>query len=167
MNIREYTNEFDKRYNKAKLHGFTLADSCQGYFLLNQAKLSEDHKKLIRATITKLDIAEVKTKLNKVFGSGEAADDVGGLRVKVEDVNIAEEDVLYGNYNNRGQRFDNSRYPRGGTGNFQRRFPQQGFKNSNANPSYSNNTGYRNKTYGQGEKKKLRCNICESMNHLS
>ena len=174
MNIREYTNEFDKRYNKAKSHGFTLADSCQGYFLLNQAKLSEDHKKLVRATITKLDIDEVKTKLKKVFGSGEAADDMEGLKVKVEDVNITEEDVLYGNYNHRGQRFDNSRYPRGGTGNFQRRFPQQGFKNSShannsnhANPSYSNNTGYRNKSYGQGVKKKLRCNVCESVNHLS
>ena len=35
MYICEYTNEFDKRYNKAKSHGFTLADSCQGYFLLN------------------------------------------------------------------------------------------------------------------------------------
>ena len=40
-----------------------MADSCLGYFLLNLAKLSEDHKKLVRATITKLDLDEVKTKL--------------------------------------------------------------------------------------------------------
>ena len=97
MNIREYILAFDKRYAKAKSHGFTLADSCLGYFLLNQAKLSEDHKKLVRATITKLDVTEVKTKLQKVFGSGEtAAGDGDGIKVKVEDINLAENDVLYG-----------------------------------------------------------------------
>ena len=51
MNISAYNIEFEKRYNKARSHGFTLADSCLGYFLLNQARLSEEHRKLIRATI--------------------------------------------------------------------------------------------------------------------
>ena len=59
MNITEYIIQFEKRYNKAKSHGFELTDSGLGYFLLNQARLSEDHKKLIRATITKLDLNEV------------------------------------------------------------------------------------------------------------
>ena len=65
MNISEYINEFDKRYTKAKTHDFKLSDGCLGYFLLNQARLSEDHKKLVRATITKLDVSEVKEKLKK------------------------------------------------------------------------------------------------------
>ena len=166
MNITEYINEFEKRYNKAKSHGFTLAASCLGYFLLNQARLSDDHKKLVRATITKLDLDEVKTKLKKVFGFNETAESVEGVRVKIEDVNLAEEDVLYGNMN-RGYRSDNNyRYNRGAA-NFPRRFPPQGFHNSNAFGS-SSNTGFKKKSYGQpGERKKLRCNICESTFHLS
>ena len=108
MNISEYVNEFDKRKNKAKSHGFTLSDECLGYFLLNQARLSDDNKKLVRATITKLDISEVKEKLKKVFGSGETASDLDAVKVKVEDINIAEDDVLYGNYNsNRNWRSEN------------------------------------------------------------
>ena len=68
MNIREYINEFNRRYNKAKAHGFTLADTCLGYFLLNQARLSEEDKKLVRATIVSLKVDEVETKLKQVFG---------------------------------------------------------------------------------------------------
>ena len=162
MNIREYINEFEKLYSRAKSHGFKLADSCLGYFLLNQAKLSEDHKKLVRATITSLEVSEVKTKLQKVFGSGEAASEVEGINVKVEDVNISERDVLYGNVYGK-QRWNKWRGSRGGANNWQGRYPQQSPPrgSSNAGP------GVRKKTYGQGEKKKLRCNICESINHLS
>ena len=165
MNIREFINEFEQRYTKAKSHGFTLAASCLGYFLLNQAKLSDDHKKLVKATITKLDVEEVKTKLNKVFGGSETADGMEDLKVKIEDVNIAEEDVLYGNYGNRNQRSGNSRYPRGGVNNFQRRYPQQ--NQQSINPSTSGSIGYKNKSYKQREGRRLRCNICESINHLS
>ena len=96
MNISEYINEYERRYHKAKDHGCELSDSIQGFFLLNQAKISEDHDKLVRATITEPSINEIKTKLIKVFGAGQKLnlnknDDV---KVKVEDVNVTEEEAV-------------------------------------------------------------------------
>ena len=51
--MAEYITEFEIKYGKAKVHGFELSSSTQGFFLLDQAGLSDDHKKLVRATITK------------------------------------------------------------------------------------------------------------------
>ena len=53
--MSDYINEFETRYHKAKEHKFEIGGSSLAFFLLNQAKLSEDHKKLIRATLTKFD----------------------------------------------------------------------------------------------------------------
>ena len=169
MNISEYIMEFEKRYHKAKTHGFTLASTCLGYFLLNQARLNEDHKKLVRATITTLEFEEVQTKLRKVFGIGECADSLENARVKIEDVNIAEGDVLYGNYNsNRGFRHNNSNFQhnRNPSFNQQRRFPGQNNANGSFTTSYGG-SGARSKICSSTGKRKLRCNICESINHLS
>ena len=162
MNITTYIFEFERRYNKAKALGFTLPDTSLGYFLMNQAKLSDDHKKLVRATITNLELDEVKSKLRKVFGCNDTTEPKDDVRVKIEDINLAEEDVLYGN-SSRGYRNDNrsSRYP---PANNQRRYPfqnqsyQQGSKFTQQNQRYKNN---------QSDKRKLRCNICESTYHLS
>ena len=167
MNIAEYNIEFEKRYNKAKSHGFTLADSCLGYFLLNQAHLSDDHKKLVRATISNLDLNEVKAKMNRVFGGDTTARSLDDMRIKVEDVNLTEEDVLYGNRYH-GNRYDNGNYRRGG-GNNQRRFPSQSYQNASMPNIGSSSIGaFKKKSYGApGERRKLRCNICESTMHLS
>ena len=77
-----------------------------------------------------------------------------------------EEDVLYGNVN-RGARFDNTyRQARRG-GNIQRRFPPHQNTYS-PNTGISGNASFKKKAYGApGEKRKLRCNICESTMHLS
>ena len=192
MNITEYIIQFEKRYNKAKTHGFVLSESSLGYFLLNQARLSDDHKKLVRATITKLDLDEVKAKLRKVFGCGES-DMTEGIRVKVEDVNLAEEDVLYGyngprynkNYaqsNKYYGSFSNRRFlpppsnqPShnnqgfGASGYAQSRgsnSPSQSYQgfNASARPRQFN---VQNRTARTSERRKLRCNICESTYHLS
>ena len=72
-NISVYITEFERRYVKAKAHGFTMSSSSLAYFLLNQAKLSEDHKKLVKATISELDLEEMKTKLRKIFSSTESS----------------------------------------------------------------------------------------------
>ena len=102
--INGFITEFSRRYAKAKQHGCELSESTLGFFLLNQAKLSDDHKKLVRATITKLDFQEVQEKLKKIFSSS-SADKVADLTVKVEDINVTEdEDVLYGRFSKRGAR---------------------------------------------------------------
>ena len=103
MDIPSYIGEFERRYNKAKKNDCTLSTNIQAYFLLNQAKLSADHKKLVRATVSTLEFQEMKTKLLKVFGTSAGTMKTGDedFSVKVENLNIAddeEEDVLYGRF---------------------------------------------------------------------
>ena len=155
MSIPKYIVEFEALYNKAKVHGCQLSSEILAYFLLNQAKLSDDHMKLVRATITKLDVEEMKTKLKKVFGSGQSEDGAtsSDLNIKVEDLNIAEtEDVLYGRYYNRNSRFPQRRaisYPRG-----------------NFRPSYTNQAGSRSTGRPfDGKPTKTKCSYCQSIFH--
>lgn len=54
MSVSDFISEFERKFHKAKDHGCTLSDEILGFFLLNQAQLSPDHKKLVRATITNL-----------------------------------------------------------------------------------------------------------------
>ena len=166
MNMSEYIIEFEKRYNKAAVHGFTLAKSCLGYFLLNQARLSEDHRKLVRATIANLELDEVKAKLKKVFGCNETASQVEEVSVKIEDINVAE-DVLYGNIrpNFRSNNYNQVREGSSGYGQKPNRFGAQRYPSSSM-------TGVRKKVPGYqavqtGDRKLLRCHICESTMHLS
>ena len=120
--MNEYVNEFERRYHKAKEHGCVLSPSILGFFLLNQCQLSDDHKKLIKATITELEFNQIKTKLLKVFGTSERSLNVGmdEASVKIEDVNLVkDEETYYGNYSRRGFRGaqTNSRYFRGNYAN--------------------------------------------------
>ena len=110
MNMSTYISEFEKRYNKSKSEGFELSTGPLAYFLLNQARISDDHNKLIRATLTKMDFEQMSQKLKKVFGSYSTQSTDSNIDVKLEDVNLAEEDVLYGSYNNNNFREGGASY---------------------------------------------------------
>ena len=170
MNITDYIVEFEKRYSKAKIQGFELSSSSLAFFLLNQAKLSEDHKKLVRATITKLDLDEMKTKLKKVFGAGDRSTINEEVRVKVEDINLADddEDVLYGNYNgHRNTRSENRFQSRGFNQAARQRGASGGHASNNNYRSFQPNWKQKSSNNYPDRRKKLRCNICESTYHLS
>ena len=172
MSIIDFITEFEARLTKAKQHGCVLSDSIQGFFLLNQAQLSPDHKKLVRATITKLDLDEVKTKLSKVFGGSESgATALESACVKMEDLNIAQDedhDTLYGrsyySYRSRGGNFRPGNYQRGG--NF--RGP-----NSRGNARQSYDYGHqaswnsrRQTNFSASDKsRRFKCNYCQSIFH--
>ena len=165
MTISEYINEFERRYNKAKVHGCELSSSIRAFYLLNQAKLSEEHKKLIRATLNVLDFNEMKTKMCKVFGTQGSLNQSHETNdnIKIEDLNIAEgetEDIYYGNY----------RYNRPYRG------AQRGFRGNQSrgrpfNPSQRLQTSrgsLRGRVYSQyldQKNKKQRCSFCESLYH--
>ena len=171
MEIINFITEFERRFNKAKLHGCELSPSILGFFLLNQAQLSDDHKKLIRATISKLDFDEVKTKLMKVFSSVESkSKSFDDINIKVEDLNLVEEDedVFYG-------RYDSFRY---GRGNQQRARGQRGSSYSNVYRGNNRNyheyqrgrPQYRGKFSNESYERRSnfnrkRCSTCESTYH--
>ena len=181
--MNEFITEFERRLNKAKQHGCELSQSILGFFLLNQAQLTEENKRLVRATITKLEFEEVKTKLLKVFTcKNEENPSNFEAKVKVEDLNIAEvedEEVMYGrpyygsdkyygrpNYGrargfsqrpSRGSNFaTRGNYTRG---NYSR---GQGDTNPNKRGSYR---GRHPGAYTEGRYKKTRCDFCESICH--
>ena len=98
MSITSFVNEFERRHNLAKTHGCEISSNILAFFLLNQANLSEEHKKLVKATISQLEFEDMKTKLLKVFGSPVNNDCVDEIKVKVEDINFGEEkeEAFYG-----------------------------------------------------------------------
>ena len=168
MKINDYITEFEGRYSKAKNQGFELSSSSLAYFLLNQAQLTEDDRKLVRATLAKLDLDDMKEKLKKVFGSSSRENSMANIGVKIEDVNITDEaDILYG-------RFFNPRSTE------KRSFPGHPFKRDSETPAndYGNsrisrgNVGNYNRVKGGKnafDKKgnRLRCLICESIYHFA
>ena len=168
MNISQFINEFERRYNKAKPHGCELSKGILGYFLLNQANLSPENKKLVRATITKLDLEEVKTKLSKVFGSSEGTlQNLNDLNIKVEDMNLAEgcdeeEDIFYGQarYGRGRGGYSRGNYSSYQTGNYRGR-------NRNTYEQKPSNRGKTNSWNQQKKTAKPRCHICESVLHYA
>ena len=171
MNIADFINEFERRYNKSKEHKFELSSSTRAFFLLNQANLSDDHKKLVRATLTGLEYDEMKTKLKKVFGVEAGSVANGELKIKVEDINVGEEeeDVLYGGYRSQRSRGTNRRYlsNRGGYGyNSRGAYGERDRKGFNK--VQSQHKSERSSLNGFDRRgNRMKCSYCESIFHLA
>ena len=95
MKVSNFVIEFEKRHLKAKTHGCQLSESILGFLLLNQAQLAKDKKDLIKATLDKLEYSQMKEKLLKVYGSLENHESGDEVSVKIEDINLTEEDTFY------------------------------------------------------------------------
>ena len=52
MNMNEYIIEFERLYNKIKNQEMTLPEGVLAYRFLNGSNISENHKQLVRATLT-------------------------------------------------------------------------------------------------------------------
>lgn len=174
MNMNNFISEFESKYNKAKNHGFELSSSSLAFFLLNQAKLSDDHKKLIRATLDKFDYNDMKTKLKKVFSSGQQDSKEEDIKIKIEDVNLAEddeEDVLYGRYyaRNESRGYPRSNW-RGNSWGYRGNFSGNRGNKTYQRP-YGGNRGFNkdNRTFNAGSSEKstrrTKCSYCESIFH--
>ena len=161
--MSEYINEFERKYNKSKSHGSLMSPDILAYHLLNSANISDEHKKLARATTTNLTFDDMKNKLKRIFGTEERSS-VGfpEEKCKFEDVNSVEgeEDVLY------GRRYGANRYPT----NYQK-------YQSNSNKTFSNNgTDIKGNSLNRTKAGKnlldskgnrTKCLICESIYHYA
>ena len=171
MTVVSIINEFERRLNKAKTHGCELSSSVLAFFLLNQAQLSVENKKLIRATVSKLDFAEMKKKMTKVFGSNLKVEEISDVKVKIEDLNIAEneEEIMFGNYRGGNCARGNGRYQRGtfsNRGAFRGQF--RGNQNFKGNSSFRGNP--KSKSYADYNDRKIkrsRCHVCGSYYHYA
>ena len=163
--MAEFITAFELKYSKAKSHGFELSESSQGFFLLNQAGLTEDHRKLVRATISSLSVSEVKNKLTKVFGEGRLGNKLmEDISIKVENINLAEdedEETYYG-YSNirRGYPGGNSGRAYAHRGTYNQR-PYRGFFRGSGKPQYAP----RGLSNTSEPRVRRRCSYCESRFH--
>ena len=72
--MEEYCREFQRR--NRRLEQITkkkmFDDGVLAYFLLQNSNLDETNRKLVRATVSKLELAGVETALKRTFGQGSA-----------------------------------------------------------------------------------------------
>ena len=64
--MREFVNEFERLYDKAKLYNMTVSDGVLAIILLETANLSPEQDNLARATAP-LKYEEMKEQLKKIF----------------------------------------------------------------------------------------------------
>ena len=123
VNIKDFLNEWERRYDKCKAKKATWQDNVLAYKLLKAANLEQDKQVLIRATIKDLTVDEVKRQIRAVFDrTGSSASSNTGITdsntfVKVEPTyygdHLEQEEVYF---SDGGSHFPRGRGRRGGRG---------------------------------------------------
>ena len=86
MTIADYLIEFDRMTAQLKLHKIILSEPVLAYRVLRSANLTDDHEKLIRATVSELTLKSMAFQLKKVMGTSNPAREPAVVQVKNEDV---------------------------------------------------------------------------------
>ena len=74
MSVGDYIIQSKQLYKKTKSHKMEVLDGVLAYRLLNSINLSEQHKQLVRATVSDMKYSIMKERLKKVFkNSGSTA----------------------------------------------------------------------------------------------
>lgn len=148
MSISDFINEFERLLNKTKQYGSNMSSDILAYRLLKAANLSEYHEQLTRATIQELNYDVMKSQLKKIFGDNPGTSSLESTSfnpssIKVESIHEAtHEEVLQA-----------SRYPN----KYSKKFVP---KTKSKTVKKGQNPTDRFGNY-------LKCNICESINHLA
>lgn len=66
QSIKDFCNQFDLAYNKAKTYGTTLSTDVLAFRLMKSANLKEDQEDLVKATIGELNFDNMKAHLKKI-----------------------------------------------------------------------------------------------------
>ena len=86
MTIADYLIEFDRMTAQLKLHKIILPEPVLAYRVLRSANLTDDHEKLIRATVSELTLKSMAFQLKKVMGTSHPISEPAVVQVKNEDV---------------------------------------------------------------------------------
>ena len=114
--LDSYIVEFEKNYNRLKLHQIVFPDQFLAYRLLENANLDQTKNELIRTTLTSLTYKEMKTQLRKL------EDVIVNVGSAMADIKSEPEDVYYSRNSYRGRGSARGRGGfrggRGGRGNY-------------------------------------------------
>ena len=179
MEMVDFINEWDRRYAKITEKKMELPDGVLAYRLLKSANVSDICQTMVRTSISKLSLDEVKRQLKAVHDKTISSVDSKKAGIKVEPsftCDSEECDDVYYTYNNRGARGNRSRgRGRGrGRGNSSGQYQRQ-VADKSQQPE-------RNETTAKGEKQEVgrkknsvnppdrtgnvsKCAICHSIMH--
>ena len=174
MTISDYIIHFERLYNKAKSHSMEIHEGVLAYRLLNSANLSENHKQLVRATLSEMKYNKMKDQLKKVFSN------VTSNRAKTKEdlpVKIEPNDTFYGssveqNHSNNSEElfYANNDFRRERVRGPNQPFSSRGRFHSRGTPAASSGRGSfydkRNNPLDMNGQIS-RCNICDSKFHWS
>ena len=114
--LDSYIVEFEKNYNRLKLHKIEFPDQFLAYRLLENANLDQTKNELIRTTLSSLTYKEMKTQLRKL------EDVIVNVSNAMSEIKSEPEDVYYArnSYRGRGSARGRSgfRGGRGGRGSY-------------------------------------------------
>ena len=130
MNITDFLNEWERRYEKIKSKEMALPDGVLAYRLLKSTNVSAEKQQLVRATVSTLTLDNMKKQIKAIFDRLPTSETVEGA-VKLEQPTMfteEEEDVLYSRFqrgrgfrgNRGGQNVHRGAYRGGSRGQFQR-----------------------------------------------
>ncbi|GAB1599884.1 hypothetical protein Ahia01_000265900 [Argonauta hians] len=74
ISMTDFLNEWERRYNQLKARDIELPDAVLAYRLLKSAKLSSEKQALVRATVSKLTLADMKKQIKAIFDSSAISD---------------------------------------------------------------------------------------------
>ena len=86
MTIVNYLIKFDRMTAQLKLHKIMLPEPVLAYRVLRSANLTDDHEKLIRATVSELTLKSMAFQLKNVMGTSHPISEPAVVQVKNEDV---------------------------------------------------------------------------------
>ena len=92
MTIADYLIEFDRMIAQLKLHKIILPEPVLAYRVLRGANLTDDHEKLIRASVSELTLKSMafqlkkKKKKKKKMGTSNPTSEPAVVQVKNKDV---------------------------------------------------------------------------------
>ena len=101
ITMTDFLNEWERRYNQLRAREIELPDAVLAYRLLKSANLSSEKQALVRATVSKLTLENMKKQIKAIFDSSA----ISGLSeqacaIKLEDTMFTEtkddcEEVFY------------------------------------------------------------------------
>ena len=72
--MTDFLNEWERRYNQLKARDIELPDAVLAYRLLKSANLSSEKQALVRATVSKLTLENMKKQIKAIFDSSAISD---------------------------------------------------------------------------------------------
>ena len=81
----KFITQYEKLYSEMKKFKMALPEAVSAFMLLNAANISEENKRLARATLSTITYEEMKSKILRIFAES-SEDDEKASEIKVRTI---------------------------------------------------------------------------------